>query len=340
MTTKLEKELKKPRSFKISTGKRPKVLLLGNGISRAFSEQNSWDDLLAKISDESIPLPITNEMPMPLKATLLSKNGKNLVKKLKELIDNKDNPWGFSVDDSQKEFLQKLLKLKFDYILTTNYSYEIECASLNMSQIIKGHIEDAKSYYTTEKNILPQNKFYITTFNRIQDKLNGGKHDVWHIHGDAITPESIALNNEYYGKLVGRYSEWIRNKAEEQDGYTSNYKNRKPEKIKSWIDAFLFGNLYILGFGMNFSETDLWWLLEYKAKDQEVFGKTLFFDKDLKNKAKTDFKAWCKYKLFEILKVQVEDRGGKISDFKDFYEEAYEYLKNDPLKKKNETQKK
>ena len=66
----------------------------------------------------------------------------------------------------------------------------------------------------------------------------------------------------------------------------------------------------------------------------------MFFDKDLKNKAKTDFKAWCKYKLFEILKVQVEDRGGKISDFKDFYEEAYEYLKNDPLKKKNETQKK
>ena len=79
MTTKLEKELKKPRSFKISTGKCPKVLLLGNGISRAFSEQNSWDDLLAKISDESIPLPITNEMPMPLKATILSKNGKNLV---------------------------------------------------------------------------------------------------------------------------------------------------------------------------------------------------------------------------------------------------------------------
>ena len=330
MSKRLEKERKEAKTFDISAGKRPKVLLLGNGISRAFGGQNSWDELLAKISDESIPLPITDEMPMPLKATLLSKNSKNLVEKLKELIDNKvdnkEKPWGFSVEKEEKKFLQKLLKLKFDHILTTNYTYEIECASLNMSQIIEGHIEDAKSYYEAGNNKLPQSKFHTTTFYRIQDKLNGGEHNVWHIHGDAIAPESIALNNEYYGKLVGRYSEWIRNKAEEQDGYTSNYKNKKPEKIESWIDAFLFGDLYILGFGMNFSETDLWWLLEYKGKDQDAFGKTIFFDKDLKNEAKTDFKAWCKYKLFDILKVQVEDCGCKTDNYKDFYEEAYKYL--------------
>ena len=87
---------------------------------------------------------------------------------------------------------------------------------------------------------------------------------------------------------------------------------------------------------MDFSETDLWWLLQYKAtlkdkdkENREICGKTVFFDKDLKNEAKEDCKAWCKNKLFEVLHVKVEDCGYSGNDYKVFYGKAYECLKKE-----------
>lgn len=306
MTIKTKKEAETPKPFDI-TKKRPKVLLLGNGIARAFGGQNSWDELLEEISDEIIPVQATNEMPMPLKATLLSKN--KLQSKLDNFIISRPG-WGFSVDKPQKEFLQKLLKLKFDYILTTNYTYEIECALIDNDKMIKEVIKEKRGYNSDAM----QRKFFINTYNYFKEK----DISVWHIHGEVGWPDSIALSNEDYGKLTGRYYEWINKNC---------FDKNKTKEIKSWIDAFLYGDLYIMGFGMDFSETDLWWLLQYKAKEQEDFGNTVFFDKDLKNKAKTDLKTWGKYKLFKVLNMKVEDCGGKTKDYKDFYEEVCNYLK-------------
>ena len=35
--------------------------------------------------------------------------------------------------------------------------------------------------------------------------------------------------------------------------------------VKSWIDLFLLRNVYIVGFGMDLSEGDFWWLACYKS---------------------------------------------------------------------------
>lgn len=304
----MSKKIEEGRPFNVYNGERPKVLLIGNGIPRAFGGEKSWDDLLEAISDGSIPLPITNDMPMPLKATLLSKN--ELTSKVTKLV--KSQKWGFSVDEPQKKFLQRLFNLKFDYILTTNYAYEIECALLDKLKVEENEIDKLKRYYSDGM----QKKFFINTCNDFKDK----KVSVWHIHGEVGLPDSIALNNEYYGKLTGRYYEWI----------DDNFNSKNTKKIASWIDAFLYGNLYILGFGMDFSETDLWWLLQYKTKNRDsFFGETVFFDKDLKKEAKKDCKAWCKNKLFEVLNVKVEDCGYEGNDYPVFYKKAYECLKKE-----------
>ena len=317
----MSNKLEKGEHFNLNV-KRPKVLLLGNGIAQAFGKGKSWNKFLEAIKgDNDFKLGAEKyQMPMPLKATMLTENSAQ--SKIKEFCtENQD--WGLSVNKKQKEFLQKLLVLNFDYILTTNYSCEIECASLNTPKILKKHIKEEQKFYTTENEKGSQRKFYITTFNKIQDKLNGGEHDIWHIHGDVALPDSIAFNNEYYGKLVGRYQKWI----------TENHKNGAPEEIKSWIDAFLYGDLYILGFGMNFDETDLWWLLEYKAKNKN-FGKTVFFDKDLKNAAKEGSRSWCKRKLLEVLKVKIEDCGYQNNNYKEFYEKACDNIKKEIGEKK------
>ena len=315
----MAKKLETGKPLNISAGERPKVLLLGNGIVQAFGKGKSWNKFLGAIKgDDDFTLEAKKyQMPMPLKATMLT--GNSAQSKIKEFCtENQD--WGLSVNKRQKEFLQKLLALNFDHILTTNYSCEIECASLNIPKISKEYIKEKQCFYSTENEKGSQRKFYITTFNRIKDTINGGEHDIWHIHGDVALPDSIALNNEYYGKLVGRYQKWIT-------------ENHAPEKIKSWIDAFLYGDLYILGFGMNFDETDLWWLLEYKAKN-ENFGKTVFFDKDLKKAAKEGTRSWCKRKLLEVLKVKIEDCGCKTDNYKDFYKKACEDIKKEIGEKK------
>ena len=40
---------------------------------------------------------------------------------------------------------------------------------------------------------------------------------------------------------------------------------RDPESLEnpiSWVDLFLTRNVHILGFGLDFSELDIWWLLD------------------------------------------------------------------------------
>ena len=312
------------RPFEIYNGERPKVLLIGNGIPRAYGGENSWDDFLESISEKSYPSYLTKGMPMPLKATMISKN--NLFPKLKNFIKkDHSSSWGFSVEPKEKEFLKKLLSLNFDYILTTNYAMEIECALLDIDSITPKQIDEIRRCYGDTL----QKKFLINTFNYFGDN----KPSVWHVHGDVFSPVSIALNNEIYGKLTGKYYECINKKAAAGKKYIMNYNKKEEEKITSWIDAFLLGDLYILGFGMAFSETDLWWLLEYKSKkfenNKKVFGSTTFFDKDLKKETKKDPLDWCKRELFEILNVKVEDCGYDGNDYKVFYKKAYEYLKKE-----------
>lgn len=68
----------------IPYGKIPKVLLIGNGINRAF-DFSSWSELLKKLSDNrEVPL---NGVPAPLQAVILT--GDNVDKKLNEKLKKK-----------------------------------------------------------------------------------------------------------------------------------------------------------------------------------------------------------------------------------------------------------
>ena len=49
----------------------------------------------------------------------------------------------------------------------------------------------------------------------------------------------------------------------------------------SWLDWLILGNVYIVGLGMDYSETDLWWAFERKSRERILVGKTYFYgDKD------------------------------------------------------------
>lgn len=105
------------------------VLLLGNGLNRAFGG-DSWSNLLETISQRSDFDISSLTSPMPLQAVLLTNNH------LKEAMRNQKKAfWGELKTVEQCHALQSILEIGFDDILTTNYSYELEFASVDAKSI-------------------------------------------------------------------------------------------------------------------------------------------------------------------------------------------------------------
>ena len=101
----------------------PKVLLLGNGINRAF-DGKKWEHLLKEICKQ----PFTDEewavlrkMPYPLLAVAVT--GDDLATAMKDKADSFVN---MEIPKEEREIIKQVVGDSFDAILTTDYSYEIE----------------------------------------------------------------------------------------------------------------------------------------------------------------------------------------------------------------------
>ena len=110
----------------------------------------------------------------------------------------------------------------------------------------------------------------------------------------------------------------------------------------------MLGDVYILGLGLDFSEADLWWLIDYKASYHEFFGQTFYYEPE-KETGKTciadpktecdrntllvvDAKQ-CKHTLLqESYGVQIDSFGVTINtdeDYRKFYENAADQFRKE-----------
>ena len=312
------------RSFNIYLGERPRVLLLGNGFNRAFGGK-SWDCLLDSIKEKDINKYAKQyDMPMPLKASLLTHN--NLAVKMREIVKETPNTkngycWTdfTTINDDLAEQLKKLIINNYDYVLTTNYSYEIEMALSDKKTLPRNSIEKMMNFYEIKN---AQTRYLINTFNLVADI------PIWHVHGEARKPDSMIIGHSYYGRLL-RYCIDRLDKASE---FVKNNKYQRPQKIGSWIDAFVLGNVDIIGYGLDFSEADIWWLIDYKetskALGHKECGNTTFYspiETPDYNSAIVD-KFECRNLLLNnCYKVKTETFNISIKsndDYKPFYKKA------------------
>lgn len=60
--------------------------------------------------------------------------------------------------------------------------------------------------------------------------------------------------------------------------YSYRQQNGKNQSIRSWLDSFILGDVYILGFGMDFSELDIWWLLNRKKRENAIHGQVFYYE--------------------------------------------------------------
>lgn len=256
----------------------PNVLLLGNGINQTFNKA-SWDDLLEKIT--TVELSVAEEknlksMPYSLRPVILSNDT------IDKQID-KIAPQMLRCEMSKEQALliKEYVAADFDAILTTNYTYEIECA-----------IEES-----FECKYKARSKYRLTTVDGRNSKMNlhkcmnvlGDKteHQIWHVHGEAARPNSMILGHYYYGKALSEIQTYAAEFMRRYKGCNSRGLDIKPQ---SWIDYFLLGNVYIVGFGMDFSEIDIWWLVNYKKRHFQNIGKIYYFEPNLSDSSKQGIK--------------------------------------------------
>ena len=286
----------------------PKVLFLGNGLNRAFGA-NDWSKLLKQIhSNPRITFEQLTDLPYPLQAVLATGDDLDAVLKEDSLKEQ-----GISDIEAMRPMTESLLRVPFDHILTTNYTYEIERVA--NSKVKQDGEYCKKLTRTTIKNQRAENKYLLHTYNEVV--FEGYKQKVWHIHGENRKPQSLILGHYAYGTLLSKYQAELNNRGNKQ---FQREKEGKPPIMDSWLDAFIMGDVHVLGFGFDFSEMDLWWLLNRKKREKATHGSVYFYSPIEDNKSKLA--------LLEAYGVQIENLGfySKPENFKDFYKIAIDRI--------------
>ena len=127
----------------------------------------------------------------------------------------------------------------------------------------------------------------------------------------------MVLGHYFYGNTVARMKAYL----EQYGGLYSHYQKQGQDKpLRSWLDAFIMGDVYVLGFGFDLSEFDLWWLLNRKKLEKADHGKVYFYQP---HTAAFDEKL----ELLKLLNVEILDCGFTEScdnpcDYKAFYNAA------------------
>lgn len=294
--------------------KRPRVLLAGNGMCRCYNSR-SWESLLASIKRNECKVDLTSEefknVPFPIGAIIATD-------------DHVDEACGVIARDLMKEsyymakgelaLFREMLAVDFDAVITTNYSYEFEYA-MDSKFLKKSNKYAAHTDGCARKEVCyPLYSFYRMPY-------NGQLKDIWHIHGEAKNKSSIVLGQYYYINSISKWRAYLK------DAYTKYYK-KEEDKIrpKSWLEYFIFGDVYIVGFGMDLSEIDLWWLLNRKKREELPHGKTVFI-KDANEELDMMKRSMLEVMDVEIREFSCEDKDGK-TDYQGLYRKIIEWLKD------------
>jgi hypothetical protein len=128
--------------------------------------------------------------------------------------------------------------------------------------------------------------------------------------------DSVIIGHYYYGKLLWKMQNELEKREDKQ---LERQQNGEPVLIDSWVDAFIMGDVYILGFGFDLSEMDLWWLLNRKKRENANHGKTIFYDYEDKENV-------VRHALLRAYGAEVRTLGAskRPDDFKAFYNRTIE----------------
>lgn len=277
------------------------TFFLGNGLNYLEEGNRSWNALLDELKGtkgfDSGTLPNT----MIYERIVLDNAKRKEELTLKREITDRLR------DIKPSKIYELLYKSNAQNYITTNYD--------------NGFIESVKRIEDIE--VLPTKtnteKIYsIRRAKQINNKF------LWQIHGEIDKPITIMLGLDHYCGSIGKIDDYIKgayNYENENQKYSEAKMQTKLDDNSfhgtSWIDLFFTTNIHIIGFSLDFSEIDIWWILNKRARlKQESNGK-------IKNKIHFYCNKMTEQKL-ELLKsfdveVHINETEEEHPDF-NFYE--------------------
>lgn len=298
------------RPLTIHRHARPQVLLLGNGMNRVYGGA-SWAGLLQKINRTAFTPEQVKSIPFPMQAVLLSEDhvDDSLKELRQELTSAEVHPW-------LEAQLQALLDLPFDCILTPNFTYEVESAA-------DPAFSTQKTWFRKYQRHTPaveraERRFMLHTYYDLPTQR--GPVPLFHIHGEARKPDTVILGHYYYGNLLFCYDSYLSRCAPRRRYPVPDGPEGLP--VMSWLDYFILGDVYSLGFGFDTAEMDLWWLLCRKKREMAPHGKFYFLEPD-RPSAVTKIALLRAYEA-EHLHLGVSEP--RPADYPAFYEKAVQTI--------------
>lgn len=267
-------------------------ILFGNGINRINNDNYDWEKVLKGISPENLKDSIDNrQLTHSYERLLIDAYYEGIFlstaeRELKESFIHKINE--INTTPESEDIYQSLINLGAENYMTTNYDGKIEEFLSNNGY----HSKNPKS-----------SSDYLSLHRREVWKYRNTSKvcTLWPIHGcgyEGTKWNTVMLGFEHYCNSISCLGHYLNFGSTRQNGYYgSKYgdylnqtgklsyiqyliKNYRGEGCTFWADLFFLTDVHIIGFGMDFSEIDIWWLLTKRARLMRAMSKN-FKGKDL-----------------------------------------------------------
>lgn len=221
-----------------------KTLFLGNGLNRTLKGGVSWSELMRKLGSQepegsNVPFPIEFEQLAARRGCLVGKRHVDPYKDLRNMIVEEVSNEQCSSDSVHRCFCD----LPFDHMVTTNYDrifdnqYKLEAIVSNPGY---------------SRNIL--GPIY-----------RSGNRDFYHAHGIDKWKNTLCLGHEHYAALIGKIRKEFYPNEDAGNALLVDLVTGQKEPLNIWPELFLTNDVAIVGFGLDYCESDIWWLLALRA---------------------------------------------------------------------------
>lgn len=234
------------------------TILFGNGLNNLSENPLPWNALLDKIKGstnfDNGKLPNT----MIYERALFENHTKKDIRLTELHVKNSIAELLFSIETN--EFYQSIFDLNCKNYLTTNYDYAFK------NTILEG--EKFKSH-----NLSTEDIYSIRRQTAIYDITQKERCRIWNIHGEINLPISIMLGLDHYCGSVSKLDAYVKGNYDIQENKEKIRLKSMTVKLKenqfdsrSWAELFFNSDVHILGLALDYSETDLWWILTKRAR--------------------------------------------------------------------------
>jgi len=277
------------------------TLLFGNGLNLLSDNPLSWDTLLNELEVGSNTISEETPNTMKYEKIFLDRNSLHSSESIDEEFSIKEQIKELMTGQRGNKYYSEIIDLEFDNYLTTNYDNAF-----------------CESYGGEVKNSSTEGLYSLRRYL----SLNSEEHKparLWHIHGEIENPKSIMLGLDHYCGSISKIDGYIKGKYRFKSDSVKLPLKSMAQKLKnsdfdqvSWVELFFNSNIHILGLSLDYSETDLWWVLNKRARlmiDNKIQNKIYYYESNIPDSKKS---------LLTSMGVTVVEEHRKSNEDKEF----------------------